>query len=123
MTFTKLSNAARLASTVDSAAVRCNVASANMKLLATSLDVAMAAMPSGYKLVISRALGMHGIYCPQPSGAKRPPASVQYIPRALDITTSDMQDMMWGEPELTSLYEPPLRRDGLEEGTSSMVAV
>ncbi len=26
------------------------------------------AMPSGYKLVITRALGMHGIYCTQPSG-------------------------------------------------------
>ncbi len=25
-------------------------------------------MPSGYKLVITRALGMHGIYCTQPSG-------------------------------------------------------
>ena len=28
------------------------------------------AMPTGYKLVISRALGMHGIYCPQPSGTR-----------------------------------------------------
>ena len=27
-------------------------------------------MPTGYKLVISRALGMHGIYCPQPSGTR-----------------------------------------------------
>ena len=26
------------------------------------------AMPSGYKLVITRALGLHGIYCTQPSG-------------------------------------------------------
>ncbi len=26
------------------------------------------AMPSGYKLVITRALGMHGTYCTQPSG-------------------------------------------------------
>ena len=26
------------------------------------------AMPSGYKLVITHALGMHGIYCTQPSG-------------------------------------------------------
>ena len=25
------------------------------------------AMPSGYKLVITRALGLHGIYCTQPS--------------------------------------------------------
>ena len=25
------------------------------------------AMPSGYKLVITHALGMHGIYCTQPS--------------------------------------------------------
>ena len=25
-------------------------------------------MPSGYKLVITRALGLHGIYCTQPSG-------------------------------------------------------
>ena len=32
------------------------------------LCVTMVAMPTGYKLVISRALGMHGIYCPQPSG-------------------------------------------------------
>ena len=39
--------------------------------------VAMVAVPSGYKLVISRAtLGMHGIYCTQPSGM-RPRASVQ----------------------------------------------
>ena len=37
------------------------------------------AMPSGYKLVITRALGMHGIYCTQPSGLS-PRASVQYIP-------------------------------------------
>ena len=37
------------------------------------------AMPSGYKLVITRALGMHGIYCTQPSGLT-PRASVQYIP-------------------------------------------
>ncbi len=35
------------------------------------------AMPSGYKLVITRALGMHGIYCTQ---GLRPRASVQYIP-------------------------------------------
>ncbi len=28
------------------------------------------AMPSGYKLVITRALGMHGTYCTQPSGYK-----------------------------------------------------
>ena len=41
------------------------------------LCVSMVAMPMGYKLVISRALGMHGIYCPQPSGALRPRASVQ----------------------------------------------
>ena len=27
-------------------------------------------MPTGYKLVISRALGMHSIYCPQPSGTR-----------------------------------------------------
>ena len=26
------------------------------------------AMPSGYKLVITRELGLHGIYCTQPSG-------------------------------------------------------
>ncbi len=26
------------------------------------------AMPTGYKLVITRALGMHGTYCTQPSG-------------------------------------------------------
>ena len=41
------------------------------------LCVSMVAMPTGYKLVISRALGMHGIYCPQPSGALHPRASVQ----------------------------------------------
>ncbi len=36
------------------------------------------AMPSGYKLVITRALGMHGIYCTQPSCFSAMP----YIPRA-----------------------------------------
>ena len=41
------------------------------------LCVSMVAMPTGYKLVISRALGMHGIYCPQPSGALCPRASMQ----------------------------------------------
>ena len=30
------------------------------------------AMPMGYKLVISHALRMHGIYCPQPSGRFAP---------------------------------------------------
>ncbi len=43
-------------------------------------------MPSGYKLVITRALGMHGIYCTQPH------ASVQYmpyIPRARVITITN----------------------------------
>ena len=30
----------------------------------------MVAMPTGYKLVISRVLGMHGIYCPQPLGTR-----------------------------------------------------
>ena len=38
------------------------------------------ASASGYKLVISRTLGMHGIYYPQPSGALHPRA------RARDIT-------------------------------------
>ena len=32
----------------------------------------MVAMPMGYKLVISRALGIHGIYCPQPLGGACP---------------------------------------------------
>ena len=31
------------------------------------LCISMVAMPRGYKLVISRVLGMDGIYCPQPS--------------------------------------------------------
>ncbi len=34
------------------------------------IHVNSVAMPSGYKLVITRALGMHGIYCTQPSGRK-----------------------------------------------------
>ena len=32
----------------------------------------MVAVPTGYKIVISRALGMHGIYWPQPSGCFTP---------------------------------------------------
>ena len=37
------------------------------------------ASTSGYKLVISRVLGMHGIYYPQPSGALRPHACTRDI--------------------------------------------
>ena len=37
------------------------------------------AMPSGYKLVITRALRLHGIIALSPRGW-RPRASVQYIP-------------------------------------------
>jgi hypothetical protein len=36
------------------------------------LCVSMIAVPTGYKIVISRALGMHGIYCTQPSGRFAP---------------------------------------------------
>ena len=32
------------------------------------LNVSMVAVPTGYKIIISHALGMHGIYCSQPSG-------------------------------------------------------
>ena len=32
----------------------------------------MVAVPTGYKIVITRALGMHGIYCTQPSGRFAP---------------------------------------------------
>ena len=38
--------------------------------LFSSVLVSMVAMPTGYEIVISRTLGMHGIYCPQPSGTR-----------------------------------------------------
>ena len=49
------------------------------------------AMPSGYKLVITRALRLHGIYCTQPSGLAPSCFSaiiiiIPYIPRARVIT-------------------------------------
>ena len=41
--------------------------------------VAMVGMPSGYKLVISQAQGMYGIYCTEARGRSRPRVEVGHL--------------------------------------------